>query len=298
MDLRYLYHGEIDYRKWENCIGRSVNLSVYSHTWFLDSLVSDWAGIVDGDYEAVMPVFFSGNRMYLPEFMVWTGIYSPVFLSQEKCRSFIEFAASRFKYAEVAFDRFSDCGKCSKGRFLNRSVYLFDMVKNFTDTISDSSEYVKRLMIKLGSRGFELENITDTVFAENFVRRNSERNFSFSDTLGRIASCAMRKKACVIFALKNKNGVTAGLITAWFAENYIFVPQITVVPEFDKAAGQMILLYHLMSFFEGTPMVLVVDPKALEISPQLLAGMGGVQYGLPLWKIDGLSKIMNFFQIF
>ena len=52
----FLKHDKIDKVKWDNCISRSVNGHIYARSWYLNIVSPDWDALIEGDYEAVMPL--------------------------------------------------------------------------------------------------------------------------------------------------------------------------------------------------------------------------------------------------
>jgi hypothetical protein len=297
MDVEYLRHGEIDYEGWQDCIDNSVNACLYSRTWFLDSISTDWHALVLGDYEAVMPLFFSDGKIYLPEFMNWTGIYCGSLPIKETVPKFLKFISENFKYADIRLDKFSGFFPPKEGRKKMQYLYQFDAVNGLKDRLSETSEKVKSLMIKFGKKGFCFQKVPDGVFLEAFMRLNSDKPFKQIDTLGRIAANAVKNKAGVAFFLSDQQQKTAGMITALFDSNYIFIPQIDIVGDFEPAAGHMIMLYHILTYFEGTPLVLIVDPQKLRISENLLQGMGAKKFGYLNYRKDKFSFIKRLLKL-
>ncbi|NLA25489.1 MAG: hypothetical protein GX879_11040, partial [Bacteroidales bacterium] len=58
MNIRYIKHENIDKKLWDNCINSSQFPMIYASSDFLDIVSPNWAGIVLGNYETVMPVTF------------------------------------------------------------------------------------------------------------------------------------------------------------------------------------------------------------------------------------------------
>lgn len=54
--ITYKRHKEIDYTKWDACIGMAFNRNIYGTSWYLDLVCKNWDALVLNDYEAVMPL--------------------------------------------------------------------------------------------------------------------------------------------------------------------------------------------------------------------------------------------------
>ena len=75
MSFQYLSRQQINDEKWDNCIQTAPKGTVYGYTWYLDSVSTNWAGIVYRNYEAIMPL--PNNQK-----MGIRSIYPPVFAQQ------------------------------------------------------------------------------------------------------------------------------------------------------------------------------------------------------------------------
>ena len=56
--IKHLTHNMIDKRRWDDCIAKSFNGSVYAWSWYLDIVHPNWEALIENDYERVMPLTF------------------------------------------------------------------------------------------------------------------------------------------------------------------------------------------------------------------------------------------------
>ena len=54
--IKYRTYDKIDKRRWDECIAKSFNGSVYAWSWYLDVVHPKWDALVENDYERVMPI--------------------------------------------------------------------------------------------------------------------------------------------------------------------------------------------------------------------------------------------------
>ena len=47
MNIRYVKHNDIDFKKWDKCITKAINGSVYGYSWFLDIVAKEWDALLD-----------------------------------------------------------------------------------------------------------------------------------------------------------------------------------------------------------------------------------------------------------
>ncbi|MBQ3657451.1 MAG: hypothetical protein II956_11490 [Bacteroidales bacterium] len=297
MDVEYLRHQEIDYDAWQDCIDNSVNACLYSRTWFLDCVSTDWRGLVLGDYEAVMPLFFSDGKLYLPDCMEWLGIYSGKLPQKEVAKKFLQFIANNFKYADIRLDKFSGFFPPKKGRKKVQYLYQFDTVKCLSDKLANMSARIKNRILKFGEQGFRFTKAGEGVFVESFMRCNTNKSFKEIETIGRIISESSKRKSCVSFFLDDINNLSCGIITVIFDGNYIFIPQLEAIGKYNTVDETILMLFHILTYFEGAPLILVVDPQKIRISESILQGMGAKKFGYLNYRKDKLSGIRDFFKL-
>ncbi len=69
MDIRIIEAKEIDKLKWDSCVHYATQPAFSGYTWYLNAISKDWVGLVEGDYETVMPLFYRkdwlARRIYL-----------------------------------------------------------------------------------------------------------------------------------------------------------------------------------------------------------------------------------------
>ena len=101
----HLRYNEIDKQKWDDCVARSYNTLVYAHSWYLDVVSPQWEALVDGDYQAVMPLTwrkrFGIGYLCQPYFVQKLGVFSPEEVTKPQLEAFVEKAKSLFSFAEI-----------------------------------------------------------------------------------------------------------------------------------------------------------------------------------------------------
>lgn len=90
MEIRYIPKEEIDKTRWNSCIHYSINGNVFGYKWYLDSVAKDWGGLVEGNYESVMPLIKNEKGIYQPELIREAGVYTSRVPSRTRIQKFIE----------------------------------------------------------------------------------------------------------------------------------------------------------------------------------------------------------------
>ncbi len=107
--MRYLTREQIDVTKWDKCITDAENGMVYSMSWCLDILSDNWAALVVGDYEAVMPLPYRNKYgfryLYQPRFTQQYGVFSTSRIDSSLVKLFIEGIPAYYRYADFNLNK-------------------------------------------------------------------------------------------------------------------------------------------------------------------------------------------------
>lgn len=91
MEIRLVPHAEIDKVKWNSCVHYATNGNVFGYKWYLDTIAKEWDGLVEGDYESVLPLFITekDNWLQQPPLLREAGVYSIHLLSKRRVQAFL-----------------------------------------------------------------------------------------------------------------------------------------------------------------------------------------------------------------
>lgn len=136
--IKYLKYNEIDFKKYQKCLENSCQNSDYADKDFLD-IVSDkqWFILVYGDYEAVMPVFytqkFGFKIVIMPKICQQLGIFSRADnpLVNEKFYDFLQRNFLVFLYAFNGDNQFNINLKKKTSYLINKDHYE-NVKKNYS----------------------------------------------------------------------------------------------------------------------------------------------------------------------
>lgn len=106
MNIRFVERADIDKIKWNSCIHYAINGNVFGYMWFLDNVAKEWDGLVEGDYESVMPVigrpkYLGVKELYQPDIIRESGIYSINTLSPKRIKGFFEALPEEYKVVNI-----------------------------------------------------------------------------------------------------------------------------------------------------------------------------------------------------
>ena len=98
MEIKIIPHNKIDKVKWNSCVHYATNGNIFGYKWYLDAVAKEWDGLVEGDYESVLPLFVTEKPDLLeqPGLLREAGIYSIHLLSQNRVQAFLEAIPRRY----------------------------------------------------------------------------------------------------------------------------------------------------------------------------------------------------------
>lgn len=109
MDIQILPATEIDQLKWDSCVHYATHPSFTGYTWYLNAWDKDWIGMVEGDYESVMPLFrqkdWLGRTIYRqPGHIGPTGPFSIHVMSRPRILAFLKAAPGRLQHVLLPWE--------------------------------------------------------------------------------------------------------------------------------------------------------------------------------------------------
>jgi len=132
--IRYLTRDQVETVKWDYCVSNAHNSMVYGLSWYLDIMADNWAALVLGDYEAVMPLPFRtkyGFRyLYQPPFTQQFGIFSGTEITNQRVGNFIAQIPSQYRYADINLNK--ECVSYTwKEKLMLRNNFILEMNSSY-----------------------------------------------------------------------------------------------------------------------------------------------------------------------
>lgn len=134
MNINYLTYEQIDLKKWDQCIKRAVNGSIFGYSWFLNIVSPGWGALVDENYENVMPITYQtwlGIKLMLqPCFAPNLGVYCSNVLDKETVTAFIEKIPEDFRYVNIRLNKHNRYTG-AKPKILDGVHYELDLIEDY-----------------------------------------------------------------------------------------------------------------------------------------------------------------------
>ncbi len=151
MVLRYLRNTEIDRAAWNRLMAESPNAVLYAQAWYLDAVADQWDALVQGNYEAVMPLVWNRKwglkSIYPPLLSQQLGVFSRKTIDKAQFESFIGQIPWYYWKVRLRLNKANDF----KPSGWNRSVWknmVLDLDASYEDLLINYSSNCKRNLKK------------------------------------------------------------------------------------------------------------------------------------------------------
>ena len=172
--IKHLTHNMIDKRRWDDCIAKSFNGSVYAWSWYLDIVHPDWEALIENDYERVMPLTPSRklllSYMFQPFFVQQLGVYSQSTLSADDVERFVRAIPAKYKIVRYRLNEFNKVDY-ELGIYEPHRNVVLDLIYDYQSLCNNYNNNTKRNLIKANSAGLTIDK---DIKAETIIKLFAE----------------------------------------------------------------------------------------------------------------------------
>lgn len=209
--IKYLQHSEIDKSKWDACIRDSFNSMVYATSWYLDLVHEGWEGLVEDDYERVMPLTggkkFGVHYLFQPYFVQQLGVFSKSILTPAITREFIQHIPEKFRFVDIKLNSFNKLNGSAYAIHSNKN-YVLDLINDYPKLFSRYSSNTKRNLQKSTKNKLSLvKNIKPEAIITLFRDNRGKNLTKWND------HHYMLLRKLIYSAIHNGKGITYGVFT-------------------------------------------------------------------------------------
>lgn len=290
--INYLNSGEIDKKKWDQCIQQSPYELIYAYSWYLDIVCPAWEALIIGDYEAVFPLtpLKKWGIPYIeqPFFCQQLGLFSKAEIRPSELQEILKNIPKKF--LKVNINLHSGC-KTS----LEKINYELNLNKHYEDLSGQYSNNQKRNITKAGKSGI---NITSTpaeyiigLHQENISKKTPELKPFHYETLKKLIKKADELGKIEINAAFNPmQEILAGIIFLKHNNRHIYL--LAASNEMGKQIGTMSYLidHHIQKYAERE-ITLDFEGSSIPSLARFYAGFGARQRNYFQYKRNYLPFI-------
>ncbi|MCX6294823.1 MAG: hypothetical protein NTX97_01945 [Bacteroidetes bacterium] len=157
--IAYTENININKQKWDDCINRSFNASVFAYSWYLDIVCEGWSALILNDYEAVFPIAsrskYKINYLYQPFFSRYFGVFSGTEISNGLVSDFMDAIPEKFKYIEFCLNE-NNLFNSKLYEVKEKKFQLLDLCNSYELIQKGFSDNAKRNVKKAIKKGLEI----------------------------------------------------------------------------------------------------------------------------------------------
>ena len=275
--VRYLSQEQIDRKKWDACIMNSRQKLIYSLSWYLDLVATNWGGLVEGDYTSVMAIpwrkKFGLKYIYQPFYSQQLGIYSSTYPDAKKFLEFYQAIPSDFRHIEYNFNHLHNF-QGVKNKITTRKNFELRLNTNYLDLFEKFSSNTQRNITKTLPT-IELREGVKVGDIVKMKRENSALNLNaeFYENLNcLIHGVMLRKKGFIVGAYIGDKLVGS----AFFAMNEGRIYYLTPVSnkEGKEKRAMFAILDYVIGKYADTGLILDFEGSQIPGVARFFAGFG------------------------
>lgn len=292
----------IDRGRWDDCIAKSFNGSVYAWSWYLDIVHPKWEALVENDYERVMPLTgktkYGISYLFQPFFVQQLGIFSQSLLSLNEVENFIYAIPRKYKVVKYRLNEYNKVNDDWNSIKLHRNVEL-DLIYDYQYLYNNYSKNTKRNLAKAESSGLSLNknvNANDVVqlFRANKGKDVKHWNDKEYSRLLDLIETAIYHECCFIVGANDIDGqLIAGAVFMCSHDRMIFLFSGNDENYKDRHALTFILDNTIREFSE-TQYVFDFEGSDNEGLARFYKGFGGKEVFYPEIIFNNLKGIFKF----
>jgi len=225
--IKCVNRGDLDTKKWDQCILNAKNSRLYGMSYYLDSVCSEysWLGLIHNDYEAVMPLplnkripFFT--RIMLPHFAQQLGVFSPQSITAELINQFLQAIPTSFKDVYLQLNSENEVLPHPQYKVEERSNFVLSLDKPYTEIRANYSKNLKRNINKALKNELHLGEVNIEEFIPFYIANDTAEYTSQAKTksiLRSLLSSLTKQGIATIHAVRDdKENLLAGCVISKF----------------------------------------------------------------------------------
>lgn len=254
--ITYVPYHDIDKAKYDHCIRHSFASRIYAFSWYLDCVADRWDVLMEGDYEAVMPLprktKYGITYVYTPSWVQQLGLFSLHRTNEKMQHEFLKSISKKF----VWIDYHLNSGyNGPSGSMTIKKNYLLSL-EGGLEKIQDSYNKNRKRISKRKFVNLELDKNGDI---EDFITnyKNQDKPYTISEEAIDRLNCLYLngKKQVHVWNVFHDKEFLAGLVWLEDAQRITYLAPIA-----NEKAKQLhvstYLINELIKDFQGQQMML------------------------------------------
>lgn len=301
--IKYLKHNMIDKKRWDDCISKSFNASVYAWSWYLDIVHPSWEALVENDYERVMPLTpsrkFCISYMFQPYFVQQLGVYSQSTLSEDDVERFINSVPKKIRIVRYRLSEYNKVNYDSENIIKHRNTEL-DLIYDYQSLYNNYSKNTKRNLAKAVNYGL---TINRDVRAEDIISLFANNKGKDIANWGKkeylrlldLIDTAVYHESCFMCGANDIDGnLIAGAVFMCSHDRIVFLFSASDYSHKEKHALTFIIDNVLRDFSE-TQYIFDFEGSDIDSLARYYKGFGAKEVFYPELRYNNMRGLMRLF---
>lgn len=298
--MQYIGREHIDTAKWDECINKSSNGSLYGYSFYLDHMAKNWDALVYGDYDAVMPLTW--NRKYgikylhQPAFTQQLGIFTHLAVTEQLVETFINELKKQYRFAEI----FCNHGNSYK-HFEPRPNYILSLRNTYSSINEGYKNILEKNLRRAANADLEYRKMDDIGHVVELYRTAYGRRLpgAKKEDYGHFKKLCLylQKKNAVILrgAFDTRNSLLASILLLK-GKNRMHLLHAVTLPEGRPVQANHFLLDNLINEFAGDDLILDFEGSAVPGIADFYKSFGAVDEPYFFYRYNNLPWPLKFFK--
>jgi hypothetical protein len=308
MEVRRIKREDIDKLKWDSCVHYANNGNIYGYSWYLDNVAENWEGLVEGDYESVLPLIWNDKllgykQIYQPFLAQQSGLYSVNVLSPKRIQTFIEAIPEEYRKVTMHLNERNKLKSIESYEITPRTNLVLDLNQPYEILEKNYSKNHKRNLKKARSYDNVINgNIRPEKLMEQYKTYQGVKIKDFKEkhyhAAHRIIYNALHRGRGFMSGITSKEGEP--LASAFFTVSHnrfiLLFPSTT--PLGRERNAMHLLLDMFIQTNAGRPMLLDFEGSSVKSIARFYSGFGAQERpyfqlkrnNLPFWMKPILNR--------
>jgi hypothetical protein len=304
LKIRYLKHKEIDIKKWNISIARSVNEIVYANSWYLDIVSENWDALVEGDYESVMPLTHKKKYgiQYLaqPDYTQQLGVFSSKKIDAVLVEKFLRAIPKKYKIVQIKLNTINKIESDIFDLKPNANFHL-DLIEPYEILQKKYSKNTKRNLNQAKKHGIYLsKGITTNELVKLFVENVGDTLIGMKksqyDILRRLIAFFLKNNLGKIYAAYDSSNTLCGAVFFILAKKKITSLITVSSPEGKKNKSVFLIFDHIIKLYSEKHMTLDFEGSNIPGIARFNKGFGATACEYMGVNINRLPWILRIFK--
>lgn len=275
MQIFHLKHNEIDFRLWDETLGKSGNQFGYAYSWYLNIVSPGWEALIVKDYEYIMPL--PVKRKYGIPYIVQPALTQQlgIFSNSEITKEIIQQFISAIPYYSYEIN-LNDCN-AGQEEIISRTNYVLSLQSSYEEIAGKYSKNTIRNIHKAEKSGLIVD---ETIDKEDFVYFyfSIEKNYTNirEDLLQKLLIKGTALGLINIRGIRNsENKLIAALCILKSERRIIYLVPVSN-EEGKKSSAMFMLLDSIVKSNAATECLLDFEGSEIEGVARFYKGFGAV----------------------